>query len=466
MIRMKNWEVTLPNPRDGHIGFVGEHQARRLEIMLDEAGPWSYKLDLRCAQGKANVLDLTVEDGRLTVDLERTHLAVSGLCTAQVRGLDGQREKKSNLFYLTVGPSVCAVDAFEPLVPSEFEQMEQRVTALSAQASGAAETAEQARQAAQTAADRAQTASVRTPKIQNSTWWTYSQQAQGYEDTGLPSVGARGPAGPEGPQGKAFTYADFTTDQLAGLRGTQGEAGPQGPKGETGTSGASFTIRARYDTLDHMLTAHPTGTPGEAYAVGSVENNTIYNWSVEDNAWQDLGRLQGPRGETGPQGVPGPQGPTGPEGPQGLPGIPGAVGLQGVPGEKGDPGAPGAAGRSAYETAQAGGYAGTEAAFQTALAGLENLLVRPVLRTVTLSAAGWAGSAAPFTQTAACAGATADSAATRLTVQPDWTDGAAVEAVAACRVLATGQGTDTVTFTAYAAKPESALTFTVEVQRV
>lgn len=466
MIRMKNWEVTLPNPRDGRIGFVGEHQARRLEIMLDEAGPWSYKLDLRSEQGKANILDLTVEDGRLAVDLERAHMAVSGLCTAQVRGLDGQREKKSNLFYLTIGPSVCAADAFEALIPSEFEQMEQRVTALSAQAFGAAETAEQARQAAQAAADRAQTASVRTPKIQNSTWWIYSQQAQGYENTGLPSVGVQGPAGPVGPQGKAFTYADFTAAQLAGLRGPQGETGPRGPKGETGTSGASFTIRARYDTLDDMLTAHPVGAPGEAYAVGTVEDNTIYNWSVEDTAWQDLGKLQGPRGEIGPQGVPGPKGPAGPEGPQGLPGIPGAAGIQGPQGEKGESGAPGAAGRSAYETARDGGYAGTEAAFQKALAGLENLLTRPALRTVTLPAAGWVGNAAPFTQTAACAGATADGTVSRLTVQPDWADAAAVEAVGTCRVLATGQGTDTVTFTAYMAKPETDLTFTVEVQRL
>lgn len=44
--------------------------------------------------------------------------------------------------------------------------------------------------------------------------------------------GDTGERGPEGPKGDAFTYADFTEEQLAGLKGQKGDKGEPGPKGE------------------------------------------------------------------------------------------------------------------------------------------------------------------------------------------------------------------------------------------
>ena len=43
--------------------------------------------------------------------------------------------------------------------------------------------------------------------------------------------------GPQGEKGDAFTYADFTPEQLAGLTGPQGETGSQGPPGSPGPTG-------------------------------------------------------------------------------------------------------------------------------------------------------------------------------------------------------------------------------------
>lgn len=54
--------------------------------------------------------------------------------------------------------------------------------------------------------------------------------------------GLKGDTGPQGPKGDAFTYADFTAEQLAALkgpRGDKGDTGTQGPKGETGATGAT-----------------------------------------------------------------------------------------------------------------------------------------------------------------------------------------------------------------------------------
>lgn len=78
--------------------------------------------------------------------------------------------------------------------------------------------------------------------------------------------------------------------------------------------------------------------------------------------------VQGPQGLQGPQGDPGQAGPAGQTGPQGPQGVQGPQGPTGPQGPKGDPGAAGANGKSAYQAAIGGGYAGTEAAFNQALA--------------------------------------------------------------------------------------------------
>ena len=52
--------------------------------------------------------------------------------------------------------------------------------------------------------------------------------------------GPQGPQGPKGEKGDAFTYADFTAEQLVSLKGEKGDPGlqgPQGPKGDTGKDG-------------------------------------------------------------------------------------------------------------------------------------------------------------------------------------------------------------------------------------
>lgn len=415
MITMKAWQVYADNPHDLRIGYQGENLARRLEIAVEPAEDWQYKLDLCSAAGQANVLALAQQGGLLTADLERAHLAESGLCRAQVRGLNGTRERRSNIFYLEIGPSINALEQFEPLEPSEFAQMEQEITAHSAAAQAAAAQAEQA-------ADRAEQAAVHAPTVQNGMWWVFDPASGAYIDTG---VAAQGPQGPQGALGE------------------KGDKGDPGTPGKDGADGASFTIGARFDSLQALLQAHPTGTPGQAYAVGTAEENTIYNWSAEFGTWQDLGRLKGPQGEPGPQGGKGEPGAAGQPGPQGE---------------------PGADGMSAYEAARQGGFEGDAQSFYAALAQLPGKLDCPTFVRVTLAAAGWSGSQAPYTQTAACPGATADPSRSILTVCPTWADGEQVEAVAACRVLATAQGDNTLAFTAYLEKPECDLTFDVEVQ--
>ena len=103
--------------------------------------------------------------------------------------------------------------------------------------------------------------------------------------------GDKGDTGAQGPKGDAFTYDDFTPEQLANLKGPKGDTGPQGEKGDTGAQG-------------------PIGPKGDTGDIGP----------------------QGPKGDTGdigPQGQKGDTGDIGPQGPQGP---------KGEKGDKGDPG--------------------------------------------------------------------------------------------------------------------------------
>lgn len=65
---------------------------------------------------------------------------------------------------------------------------------------------------------------------------------------------------------------------------------------------ANFQILDRFDTLGLLYAAHPTGEAGQAYAVGSVEDNVVYIWGVDTLAWVNIGKVQGPRGFQGEKG--------------------------------------------------------------------------------------------------------------------------------------------------------------------
>lgn len=177
-------------------------------------------------------------------------------------------------------------------------------------------------------------------------------------------VGPQGVQGIQGPKGDQGIQGEQGPTGPQGIQGLQGIQGPKGDTGEKGADGRDFTIKAMYETYNLLIAAHPTGTEGDAYAVGTATSNVIYAWDIDSSSWKNLGSLMGPQGiqgETGPQGPQGiqgekgetgPQGPkgeqgiqgiqgiqgeTGPQGPQGEQGIQGIQGPQGDKGEKGDP---------------------------------------------------------------------------------------------------------------------------------
>ena len=154
-----------------------------------------------------------------------------------------------------------------------------------------------------------------------------------------PLQGAKGDTGPQGPQGPKGDTGD-TGPQ--GPKGDTGDTGPQGPKGDTGDTGPQGP---KGDTGDAGPQG-PKGDPGEAF---TYEDFTPEQLAALKGEKGDTGAQgpQGERGETGPQGPQGPQGPkgdTGDTGPQGLKGDTGPQGTQGQKGDTGDTGPQGPAG--------------------------------------------------------------------------------------------------------------------------
>ena len=173
--------------------------------------------------------------------------------------------------------------------------------------------------------------------------------------------------GSKGDKGDAFTYSDFTAEQLAGLKGEKGdtgETGPQGEQGPKGDTGSGFKVLGYYATVNALSSAVAAPNIGDAYGVGVSNPYDIYIYDAV-NGWVNNGPLQGAKGEKGDKGDAfaysdftaeqlaalkgdkgdtGAQGPQGVQGPKGDKGDTGAQGPQGVQGPKGDKGDTGAQG--------------------------------------------------------------------------------------------------------------------------
>lgn len=125
------------------------------------------------------------------------------------------------------------------------------------------------------------------------------------------SAGVDGNDGAPGAAGRAATISvrNVTSGDIPSITnvGTATDAvldfvlarGPQGVQGEAGKDGRSFSINGMYATVAALEAAHPTGQAGEAYFVGTAQDNEIYYWDVEKDSWQSAGPLRGLKGDDG-----------------------------------------------------------------------------------------------------------------------------------------------------------------------
>ena len=105
--------------------------------------------------------------------------------------------------------------------------------------------------------------------------------------------------------GKVSTQDVLLSGKVATLETLIGPPGPPGPKGDPGDS---YTVKGLYATLSALQSAHPTGSEGDAWFVGTSENNVVYQWDVDQSAWVNVGALKGPKGDKGEPGAAGKDG--------------------------------------------------------------------------------------------------------------------------------------------------------------
>lgn len=293
--------------------------------------------------------------------------------------------------------------------------------------------------------------------------------------------------------GASAPYTIYMWDETSGtgdwvsqgqLQGAKGDTGPQGPQGEPGTPGAQGPAGA-------------DGQPGEdgGYYTPSVDASGNLSWAASKADMPAVSgtNIRGPQGPAGEDGAPGPQGPAGqdgaqgpagqdgaqgPEGPQGPKGDPGDTGPQGPAGDTGPQGPAGANatinGVNALTLNATGGLSGSQSGSTYTISGsglvptTRTINSKPLSSnvtltaedvgagapatsaTVTLTASGWTGSAAPFSQQVACSIVAANTAVVAVDVDTPGTDAdadaEAINAWALCTQRNPAQGAGTLTF--------------------
>ena len=153
---------------------------------------------------------------------------------------------------------------------------------------------------------------------------TIPQGAKGDKgDTGATGAkgdkGDTGATGAKGDKGDPFTYADFTSEQLAALKGAKGDkgdpgaTGAKGDKGDTGAKGDKGDTGATPNIVIGTVTTGEAGTNASATITGTTPNLTL-SMTIPKGA-------KGDTGATGAKGDKGEKGDTGAKGDKGADGI-------------------------------------------------------------------------------------------------------------------------------------------------
>ena len=329
MISIIGKEMLFPNEEQTFIAGDTRTVSRTFMMKRYEAdridlSPLTFRLDVEYKSGKKDTLLLikTVQEESIALFLEVDAgiFRENGTVFIAVRGNDAD----GVLNWTTAKAPVFVEGAIDTDGDwkgdlSELKQMEASVSKV-LESEAAREKAEEKRQTDTVAAiQEAQEAAeiARNAKGDKGDAFTYED----FTEEQL--------AGLKGEKGDAFTYSDFTEEQLAALKGEKGERGqdgytPQknidyfdGAKGDPftykdfteeqlaalkGAKGDAFTYKdftANFATEAELRQAITSPDAGDAYGVGAAQPYDIYIYDGKAQSWNNHGPLQGAKGEKG-----------------------------------------------------------------------------------------------------------------------------------------------------------------------
>lgn len=255
------------------------------------------------AEGNVACVDLDafcyVSDGAFTLAVK----IVGEGYTHTVRMVDGYIRRTDTGSYVATDEMIVSLDSMKGLAATMAETNEQAKTLMN-ELKDAADDANQAVEEANRVAEK-------LPYIgDNGNWYKWDDEAGAFVDSGSPSRGDKGDKGDTGSKGDTGTSVtvqsvnESTADGGYSVVTFSDGTSIRIKNGSTGKDGTGVTILGSYDSESALKAAHPTGNPGDAYLIDGY----LYVWSASANAWQNVGKIQGPQGEAGSDGKDGADG--------------------------------------------------------------------------------------------------------------------------------------------------------------
>ena len=203
---MNNWIVE--SDHSILLGTSGENAVARLDIITTVDAGWIYMLEIEhLDRGEKNIIPLTAEANKVYAVLTSEMLGNRGGKKLQIRAINGEQVKKSNIFRGYVNNSVNASEN----IPEHEKTLIDRVI----------EEAEEALLAAQQAQQSVST----IPQTINAALEQAKESGEFKGDKGDPGI--QGPKGDPGEKGE---------------KGDTGEQGPKGDKGDPGEDGSDYIL--------------------------------------------------------------------------------------------------------------------------------------------------------------------------------------------------------------------------------
>ena len=205
-VTMNNWIVE--SDHSILLGTSGENAVARLDIITTVDAGWIYMLEIEhLDRGEKNIIPLTAEANKVYAVLTSEMLGNRGGKKLQIRAINGEQVKKSNVFRGYVNNSVNASEN----IPEHEKTLIDRVI----------EEAEEALLAAQQAQQSVST----IPQTINAALEQAKESGEFKGDKGDPGI--QGPKGDPGEKGE---------------KGDTGEQGPKGDKGDPGEDGSDYIL--------------------------------------------------------------------------------------------------------------------------------------------------------------------------------------------------------------------------------